>query len=357
MGISIRVFLDLLPFVVAVSTSQDSKFIQTKVIEESPDCMNNDYNGFILQKPKLSLIDCARFCSNHENCTRFMFDKEDHICSLYESGENCFTSEDLSKKVSFRLTSTCDSVNCTRCSIGYYGDQCQYIIKDCTDGIQMGVVPLKKSLMSFIQPLANGPVLEVKCVFDWGGLTFIQSRETICMETDFNRTWHDYSSGFGNRHGNYWIGLENIYDIIQNHPNWTVIVAMAHGRGINLVHGYYSGFNITNAEDDYRITIEQYSARSYDPSGDALINGTYSINGRPFSTYDHDISNNSCPARFGGGWWYVDQPFCCRANVNGRRPDSGLPFEATWHWLDNQGNKSDYRRIQLYLMRGNIIYT
>ncbi|KAK6170987.1 hypothetical protein SNE40_019257 [Patella caerulea] len=334
-----------------VSTGNVIDFIQTNVLEESPDCMNNDYNGFILKEPKLSLIDCARFCSNHENCRRFMFDKEAHLCSLYESGENCITSEDWSKKVSYRLTSVCDAVSCSRCAIGYYGDQCKYIIKDCMDGMQKGVVPPKRSLMSFIQPSTHGPVLEVKCVFDWGGLTFIHSRETICMEADFNRTWHDYSVGFGNRHGNYWIGLENIYDIVQNHPKLTLAVVMTHGGGNPNVHGFYKGFNVTNSDDDYKITIEQYTGHQDYSSGDSLTNGTYSINGRPFSTYDRDSSGNDCPVRFGGGWWYQDQPFCCRANVNGRRSNTGLPFEATWHWLDNQGNRSDYRRIQLYLKR------
>ncbi|KAK6170989.1 hypothetical protein SNE40_019259 [Patella caerulea] len=351
MGVSIPLLvIRLLQTFVVVSASIDSKYIKTSVLEESSYCKDRGIYGLILQEIKCSLIDCSRFCSKIDNCRRFMFDNKDNHCSLYESSENCFTSEDLSKKMCFRLISVCDDVNCTRCPIGYYGDQCQNIIEDCSDGTQKGVVPDKK-MMSFIRPSPDGPVLELQCDFRWGGLTVIQSRTKSCLEVDFNRTWHDYSVGFGYRHGNYWIGLENVHRILQNHPKFKLGVLLVHDSPMGPAQGYYHGFNISNNADNYKITIDSYSPNSKYDSGDSLTNGSYNINGRPFSTYDKDSSNNDCPGRFGGGWWYIDDPVCSRANVNGKRDSVGDTFEATWHWLDNLGNITNYRDISLLLNR------
>ncbi|KAK6169574.1 hypothetical protein SNE40_020602 [Patella caerulea] len=174
-------------------------------------------------------------------------------------------------------------------------------------------------------------------------------RDTRCPEIDFNRTWSEYSHGFGYKGANHWLGLEHIHNILQDHPNYKLQVFIAYGNPASFAFGFYHGFYVHNITDNYRVSSVSFLDQTAFPIGDSLTNGNYSINGRPFSTYDRDYSNNDCPGRFGSGWWFLDDPVCSRANVNGRR--SGDNFESTWHWLYNLGKRTDFNAIHLKVVR------
>ncbi|KAK6187424.1 hypothetical protein SNE40_005457 [Patella caerulea] len=331
-----------------VSGSFDSKFLHTDVFEELEMCKHAGYHFRISEITTFSLIDCGRRCLKDGDCRRFMYDKETKQCAMYECGENCITDGDVNRKICFRLLSVCTEVNCTRCPIGYYGDQCQHIIQDCSDGYQKSVTP-QNTLLSFIQPSLNGAILEVICIFTYGGLTHITHRDARCKETDFNKTWNEYSTGFGNSHGNYWLGLENIFNILQSHNRFKLSVQIIYDGHASL--GSYYHFNISSAHDNYSISLGEFSNHAQGGPVNSLTNGTFSINGRPFSTYDRDFSNNDCPVRFNSGWWYLDDPVCSRANVNGRRPAIGVPFEETLHWQDDLGKGTEIDAINLRIRR------
>ncbi|KAK6187429.1 hypothetical protein SNE40_005460 [Patella caerulea] len=336
-------------FMIASGTFK-SNFLQTEVLEELKSCKLASHNILISEMTTVSLIACGRRCLKDGDCRRFMYDEETKQCSLYESGENCITDEDVNRKICFRLLSVCTEVNCARCPIGYYGDQCQHIIQDCSDGYQKSVTP-QKDLLSYIQPTVNGAVLEVICLFKYGGLTYLLYRDVRCKETDFNKTWNEYSTGFGNANGNYWLGLENIFNILQNHNRFKLAVGFTFDDHASQLQGYYRDFHISNANDNYSISLGEFSNHPQGGPGNSLTDGTFSINGRPFSTYDRDYSNNDCPVRFNSGWWYLEGPVCSRANVNGRRPEVGVPFEATWHWQDNLGTGNEFDVISLRIYR------
>ncbi|KAK6187411.1 hypothetical protein SNE40_005448 [Patella caerulea] len=331
-----------------VSGSFHSKFLRTDVFEELEMCKSIQYNLPIWKNTTLSLIDCGRRCFDDGDCRRFMFDKETKQCTMYESGKDCITDEDKNRKICFRLLSVCTDVKCTRCPIGYYDDQCQHIIQDCSDGYQKSVAPLK-GILSFIQPKVNGAVLEVVCTFKkTGGVTDISRRDVRCKEIDFNKTWNEYSTGFGNANGNYWLGLENIFNILQNHNRFKLTVGLMFNGFDKQLWCYYDDFNISSADYNYAISLGKLPACG---SGNSLTKVNFSINDRPFSTYDRDFSNNDCPVRFNSGWWYLDDPVCSRANVNGRRPEVGVPFEATWHWWDNLRTRTQFDTICLRIRR------
>ncbi|KAK6169572.1 hypothetical protein SNE40_020600 [Patella caerulea] len=295
------------------------------------------------------LLGCNKLCSATVDCRRILYDKETNLCSLYDQGEHCLIDEDVTDKVCYRLQYICGDVDCERCPIGYYGDKCQHVIEDCTDGAQKNVVPKIKGISSFIRPLNSLRVIEVWCDFKFDGWTFILTRDVTNPETNFNRTWKDYANGFGHKEANHWLGLENLHNILQNHPSIKLKMFIRYGSPERSGTGYYHGFYVEDVDDNYRLSISSFDDKTSAPVGDSLINGSYSINGRPFSTYDRDYSNNDCPGRFGSGWWFLDDPVCSRANVNGRR--SGDNFESTWHWLDNLGYRTDLLRLTMKFTR------
>ncbi|KAK6169577.1 hypothetical protein SNE40_020603 [Patella caerulea] len=295
-----------------------------------------------------SLLECNKLCSSTVDCRRILYDKETKLCSLYNEGENCLTDEEVTDKVCYRMLSICDDVNCERCPIGYYGGRCQHIIEDCTDGKRKNVVPTRAA-RSFIRPSKSLRIFEAFCDFGYDGWTFIHFRDAQSPAINFNRTWSEYVNGFGYRGRNHWLGLENIHSILQNHPSFRLRFLIQYGNPLRSAISHYFQFNVRNVTDNYKISIASFIDHSSFPAGDSLTNGSYSINGRPFSTYDRDYSNNDCPGRFGGGWWFLDDPVCSRGNINGRR--SGDNFESTWHWLDNLGNSTDVHRILLKIAR------
>ncbi|KAK6175459.1 hypothetical protein SNE40_013919 [Patella caerulea] len=150
-----------------VSCSIISNYLQTKMFQEIQTCGKGYYYHPISDHKVPSQIDCSQLCTSTEECRQFMFDKQTKLCSLFEAGENCFSAGDIQHKVCYRQKSVCNSTKCSRCPVGYYGDKCENIIADCKDGHMRSVVPINSGRRSYIQPSANGPVIEVLCDFKW----------------------------------------------------------------------------------------------------------------------------------------------------------------------------------------------
>ncbi|NXG42662.1 ANGP4 protein, partial [Psilopogon haemacephalus] len=72
---------------------------------------------------------------------------------------------------------------------------------------------LRRSGIYNIMPAVGGMPIEVLCEMDTegGGWTVIQRRQDGSV--DFNRTWNEYKEGFGDLHGEFWIGNENIHKL------------------------------------------------------------------------------------------------------------------------------------------------
>ena len=149
---------------------------------------------------------------------------------------------------------------------------------------------------------------------DGGGWTVIQRRNVSLGTVNFTRNWEDYVNGFGDLDGEFWIGLNNIYQLTNQQEMelqisvWNYIV--------NAITWNYQTFRISGPENKYRLTVGGGTGDGSDPL--AYHNGQY------FSTYDRDNDNSSsnCAYMSQGGWWYND---CYSANLNGRHEMSGLP--------------------------------
>ncbi|ESO87383.1 hypothetical protein LOTGIDRAFT_166531 [Lottia gigantea] len=202
---------------------------------------------------------------------------------------------------------------------------------DCKDGKQKGVVP-ESNLISYIRPIAHGPILLVKCNF-LRSMTIIQNRDKRCNEVDFNRNWQDYETGFGEVHGEYWLGLKHFKDINDNNPSLQLKLYFQRWRL------FFYSFNLSNDTDGYRFHFDSYINFNKNPTNMSLMSGVKSMSGQPFSTFDRDYFIHGCPNRFKGGWWYLDDSVCSKANLNGNHNDVDL--EAEIHFFDD----ADIRHI------------
>lgn len=129
-----------------------------------------------------------------------------------------------------------------------------------------------------------------------GKWTVIQSR--LDGTVSFYRSWIEYQNGFGNLGGEFWIGLEKLYEITNNKLHELIIVMEDFEGQSKFVK--YSSFAIGSEEEGYAlILLSGYEGTG----GDSL---TYHA-GQKFSTFDSDNDSwaeGNCALAHTGAWWY-----------------------------------------------------
>ncbi|XP_048051115.1 microfibril-associated glycoprotein 4-like [Megalobrama amblycephala] len=140
---------------------------------------------------------------------------------------------------------------------------------------------------------------------DKGGWTVFQRR--MDGSVNFYRPWNQYKRGFGNVESEYWLGLENMYQLSRNRK-YMLRVDLEDFTG-KKVFAQYSSFSVDCETDGYKLLVSGFKDGG---AGDSL---TYH-NGMKFSTFDkdQDTSEGNCAKRFLGAFWYAA---CHHANPNG----------------------------------------
>ncbi|XP_034561284.1 tenascin [Notolabrus celidotus] len=149
----------------------------------------------------------------------------------------------------------------------------------------------------------HGTTMMVSCDMetDGGGWTVFQRRKDGSV--NFFRGWKDYTRGFGDVNGEFWLGLDNLH-------NLTTMTRMNLRVDLrdqdDAVFAKYMTFEV--AKRNYKLSVGGYSGTA----GDSL---TYH-NNRLFSTKDRDPTPfiTRCAMSYRGGWWYKN---CHEANLNG----------------------------------------
>ncbi|XP_036394601.1 tenascin-like [Megalops cyprinoides] len=138
---------------------------------------------------------------------------------------------------------------------------------------------------------------------DGGGWTVFQRR--MNGEVSFFRAWSDYSYGFGNLSGEFWLGNEKLHSLTTLRPMALRVDLRA---GSESAYAHYSTFYVGDHRKYYAVRVSGYTGTA----GDSM---KYH-NGRPFSTRDRDnhLSITRCATSYRGGWWYKN---CHEANLNG----------------------------------------
>ncbi|XP_020800432.1 fibrinogen C domain-containing protein 1 isoform X2 [Drosophila serrata] len=171
------------------------------------------------------------------------------------------------------------------------------------------------------------------------GWTVIQRR--LDGSENFYRSWEEYSQGFGNLSGEFFLGLEKLHFLTTAEPYELYVHIEDFYDDSRYAH--YDNFVIGNASDSYALeTLGKYSGNA----GDSLAYHK----GMPFSTFDHDVLGHGCARRYVAAWWY-DQ--CQRSNLNGQYLDGGR-FEAKLSgrgitWMSWRGYDYGYKFAQMMI--------
>ena len=127
-----------------------------------------------------------------------------------------------------------------------------------------------------------------------GGWTVIQRRKDGSVEFK-NRDWVEYEDGFGNLHGEFWIGLRSMH-CLTSQGNWELRIDYQLKNGTKS-YLHYNKFTVGAAKNQYPLNISGFDSIGLtDP-----FDSGHPLNGMQFSSRDR--GNRYCGLR-DGGWWH-----------------------------------------------------
>ncbi|XP_051892333.1 angiopoietin-2b isoform X2 [Pristis pectinata] len=185
------------------------------------------------------------------------------------------------------------------------------VYKDCAEVYKSGVARNGVHILHI--PNTTEPV-EVFCDMETngGGWTVFQHREDGNVE--FHRDWKEYKLGFGDPHGEYWLGNEYVHLLTSQSPH-VLRIQLKDWNG-NEAFAVFDHFFLESEEQKYRIHIKGYS-------GTAGRTSSFSPSGTQFSTkdVDNDECGCKCSQMASGGWWFQA---CGPSNLNGMYYSGGM---------------------------------
>ena len=164
---------------------------------------------------------------------------------------------------------------------------------------------------------------------DGGRWTVFQRRDDIQPRQDFYLGWTDYKYGFGNLTGEFWWGLNFLWQLTSTQERqYELRIDLEHFDG-SKAYAVYQAFRISSEEEGYTLTASNYS-------GDAGHSFSENI-GWKFTTRDRDQDSwygANCANLRQGAWWYGDSHFNCgESNLNGRYLESGKHLMTGIWWM------------------------
>ncbi|XP_029467796.1 tenascin [Rhinatrema bivittatum] len=167
--------------------------------------------------------------------------------------------------------------------------------------------------------------LEIYCDMSVDGGGWMVFLRRVDGKEEFYRNWRNYTAGFGNLKGEFWLGLENLHQIT-GEGQYELRVDLRDGD--ETAYAIYDKFIVGDSKTRYRLKVEGYSGTA----GDSM---TYH-NGRAFSTLDKDNDSaiTNCALSYKGAFWYKN---CHRVNLMGRYGDNSHSQGVNWfHWKGHE---------------------
>ncbi|XP_005099665.1 ryncolin-1 [Aplysia californica] len=117
-------------------------------------------------------------------------------------------------------------------------------------------------------------------------------RRRVNGRVDFERSWADYRMGFGDPHGDYWLGLDDMADLTRHRDQDLRIDFLFKGKNYTFP---YLPFRVAPLQDNFRLDMGSYITDEF-----------YRVhNGAVFSTWDNDKSGGCSKKTYKTGWWFV----------------------------------------------------
>ena len=93
-----------------------------------------------------------------------------------------------------------------------------------------------------------------------GGWIVFQRRKNGSV--NFFRGWKAYKNGFGNLTREFWLGNENIHQLLQKNHEYELRVDL--GDRYDTAYAKYDNFWVGPESDGYRLTAKEYSGSAGD---------------------------------------------------------------------------------------------
>lgn len=153
---------------------------------------------------------------------------------------------------------------------------------------------------------------------------------------DFDRTWNEYSIGFGSPVSEFWIGNEALHRLTRDNCS-KLRIDLSDTYGVHWI-AEYEHFTVDSEESGYRLHVSGYSGNATDALS-YQDNMAFSAKDR-----DMDISTTDCAANYRGGWWFSH---CQHANLNGRYSLGLTWFQSTSNeWMVVVSSEMSVQRKQ-----------
>ncbi|XP_078667361.1 microfibril-associated glycoprotein 4-like [Branchiostoma floridae x Branchiostoma belcheri] len=204
-----------------------------------------------------------------------------------------------------------------------------------------------------IQPVGLSRPISVYCdqTTDGGGWTVIQRR--FDGSIDFNRPYNDFRYGFGPANGEYWLGLENMYRLTNQHT-YTLYVQLEDWNSA-VKYAKYSSFSVGSSSSNYRLSVGGYSGTAGDGFYVSSSSSSVYLPGQAFSArdVDRDTWSKSCAvsSAYTGGWWYKA---CTWSALNGPylRPSDRTSYSGYGiYWYQFGGSYRYYLKKSTMMIR------
>ncbi|ESO01650.1 hypothetical protein HELRODRAFT_81669 [Helobdella robusta] len=138
-------------------------------------------------------------------------------------------------------------------------------------------------------------------------------QQRIDNSLSFNQTWEAYKYGFGVYNENFWLGLENIYNLTKSRMYKLRIEVYAQGIWVS---DEYDSFEVGSESLNYKLKVSNYSGDNLDIMN--YVSSTSQMhNGKVFSTFDRDNSplQTNPGLKHASGNWFDSYSYA--QNLNG----------------------------------------
>ncbi|XP_023032090.2 fibrinogen-like protein 1 [Drosophila willistoni] len=161
------------------------------------------------------------------------------------------------------------------------------------------------------------------CEGDIEGGGWIVIHKRFDGSVDFDRTWTEYRDGFGNKKGEFFIGLENLHRITHS-QTYELYVQLGFHNG-TFQFDSYDNFKIGNETAKYKLE----SLGEFKGTTNEVMK--HNLN-QAFSSFDQDNDqwNSNC-AQWYGAWWHKD---CGSVSLNGKYFNREVNdcLSMSWSW-------------------------